>query len=98
MMTKAQRKAFVFTLLLLTLLAIFELVTLMIILSHDFLIALLVRGLVAVVVGILFPSYQSVLMTITAREGRAEVMGLAGLVMGTALACGPIISGIILNY
>ncbi|MBX0283749.1 MDR family MFS transporter [Ligilactobacillus salivarius] len=82
----------------LTVLAIFELGTLMIILAPNFPIALLGRGLEAVAVGILFPSYQSVLMTITAREGRAEVMGLAGLVMGSALACGPIISGIILNY
>lgn len=82
----------------LTVLVIFELGTLMIILAPNFPIALLGRGLEAVAVGILFPSYQSVLMTITAREGRAEVMGLAGLVMGSALACGPIISGIILNY
>lgn len=82
----------------LTVLAIFELGTLMIILAPNFPIALLGRGLEAVAVGILFPSYQSVLMTITAKEGRAEVMGLAGLVMGSALACGPIISGIILNY
>ena len=82
----------------LTVLAIFELGTLMIILAPNFPIALLGRGLAAVAVGILFQSYQSVLMTITAKEGRAEVMGLAGLVMGSALACGPIISGIILNY
>src|SRR5699024_11665281 len=46
-----------------TVLAIFQLGTLMIILAPNFPIALLGRGLEAVAVGILFPSYQSVLMT-----------------------------------
>ena len=48
-------------------------------------------------VGLLFPSYQTVLLEITPKDQRATTMGLAGLVMGSALACGPIVAGILLK-
>lgn len=76
----------------------FGLGTLLIILSPNFLVALLGRLLEAAAVGVLFPSFQAVLLSITPVADRSQVMGVAGLVMGSALACGPIISGIILNY
>jgi Major Facilitator Superfamily. len=56
------------------------------------------RALEAIGVGILFPSFQSVLMSITPEQNRGATMGYAGLVMGSALASGPIISGIVLNF
>lgn len=76
----------------------FGLGTLLIILAPNFLVALLGRLLEAAAVGVLFPSFQAVLLSITPVADRSQVMGVAGLVMGSALACGPIISGIILNY
>ncbi|KRL34278.1 transporter, major facilitator family protein [Liquorilactobacillus uvarum DSM 19971] len=82
----------------LSVLLIFMVGTIMIILSPDFIFALIGRALEAIAVGVLFPSFQTVLLTITPTKKRPSVMGLAGLVMGSALACGPIISGIILNY
>ncbi|KRK79374.1 DHA2 family efflux MFS transporter permease subunit [Companilactobacillus nodensis] len=77
---------------------IFAIGTLIIILAQNFAMAMLGRALEAIGVGILFPSFQSVLMTITPEEGRGTTMGFAGLVMGSALASGPIISGIVLNF
>ncbi|WP_057745275.1 MFS transporter [Liquorilactobacillus capillatus] len=82
----------------LSVLLIFMVGTVMIIMAPNFILALLGRALEAVAVGVLFPSFQTVLLTITPVKKRPSVMGLAGLVMGSALACGPIISGIILNY
>ena len=82
----------------LSVVAIFGLGTLVIILAPNFPIAMLGRGLEAVGVGILFPSFQSVLLEITEQEKRGATMGMAGLVMGSALASGPIISGIVLNW
>jgi len=49
-------------------------------------------------VGVLFPSYQSILLTITPEDKRGSTMGVAGLVMGSALASGPIISGVVLKF
>ena len=56
------------------------------------------RVMEAFAVGVLFPSYQSVLLEITPKDERGTTMGIAGLVMGSALACGPIVSGIILRF
>ena len=70
----------------------------MIIFAPTFWFALLGRLLEATAVGILFPSFQTVLMTITPKDKRGQTMGAAGLVMGSALAVGPIISGIVLNF
>ncbi|WP_143442063.1 MFS transporter, partial [Lentilactobacillus parabuchneri] len=52
----------------------------------------------AIAVGIIFPSFQTVLLTITPHSERGRVMGTAGLVMGSALAVGPIISGVLLTW
>lgn len=82
----------------LSVVAIFGLGTLIIILAPNFPMAMLGRALEAIGVGILFPSFQSVLMTITPESKRGATMGYAGLVMGSALASGPIISGIVLNF
>ncbi len=56
------------------------------------------RLLEALAVGIIFPSFQTVLLTITPEAQRGQVMGVAGLVMGSALAVGPIISGVLLTW
>lgn len=77
---------------------IFGLGTLVIIIAPNFPIAMLGRALEAIGVGILFPSFQSVLLEITPENRRGTTMGFAGLVMGSALASGPIISGIVLNW
>lgn len=82
----------------LSVVSIFALGTLIIILAPNFPMAMLGRALEAIGVGILFPSFQSVLMTITPEAKRGATMGYAGLVMGSALASGPIISGIVLNF
>lgn len=70
----------------LSVVAIFALGTLIIIVAPNFPMAMLGRALEAVGVGILFPSFQSVLMTITPEDNRGATMGYAGLVMGSALA------------
>jgi len=49
-------------------------------------------------VGVLFPSYQSIILEITPTDHRGSVMGTVGLVMGSALAVGPIISGVLLQF
>ncbi|MFD1472909.1 MDR family MFS transporter [Companilactobacillus mishanensis] len=82
----------------LSVVGIFGIGTLVIIVSQSFAMAMLGRALEAIGVGILFPSFQSVLLAITPEENRGTTMGFAGLVMGSALASGPIISGIVLNY
>lgn len=82
----------------LSVVAIFAVGTFIIIIAPNFPLAMLGRALEAVGVGILFPSFQSVLMTITPESKRGATMGYAGLVMGSALASGPIISGIVLNF
>lgn len=82
----------------LSVVAIFALGTFVIIIAPNFPIAMLGRALEAIGVGVLFPSFQSVLMSITPESNRGATMGYAGLVMGSALASGPIISGIVLNF
>lgn len=82
----------------LSILAIFDVGTLIIVLAPTFWLMMVGRIMEAVAVGVLFPSFQTVLLTITAKDQRAATMGAAGLVMGSALACGPIVSGIVLNY
>ncbi|UQS82847.1 MFS transporter [Bombilactobacillus folatiphilus] len=82
----------------LSLLAIFDVGTLLIIVAPNFALMMFGRVLEAIAVGVLFPSYQTVLLKITADKERGTMMGLAGLVMGSALAVGPIISGIVLRF
>ena len=85
-------------------LALFDVGSLMIIMTpaswgpNGFWFMMIGRAMEAFAVGVLFPSYQSVLLEITPRTKRGTVMGIAGLVMGSALACGPIVSGIILKF
>lgn len=85
-------------------LALFDIGSLMIILTPaswgagGFWFMMAGRALEAFAVGVLFPSYQSVLLEITPTESRGTTMGVAGLVMGSALACGPIVSGIVLKF
>lgn len=50
-----------------------------------------------VAVGALFPTFQSLILTEAPKEKRGATMGMVGLVMGSALAVGPIISGVILQ-
>lgn len=79
-------------------LLLFDVGTLIILVAPSFPIMMLGRILEAVGVGILFPAYQSVMLTITPAESRGATMGVAGLIMGSALAIGPIISGIVLKF
>lgn len=85
-------------------LGLFDVGSLMIVLtpaswgSNGFWFMMVGRALEAFAVGVLFPSYQSVLLEITPKDKRGTTMGIAGLVMGSALACGPIVSGIILKF
>ena len=85
-------------------LALFDIGSLMIILTpaswgvSGFWFMMIGRAMEAFAVGVLFPSYQSVLLEITPKAKRGTVMGMAGLVMGSALACGPIVSGIVLKF
>ena len=85
-------------------LGLFDVGSLMIVLtpaswgSSGFWFMMVGRALEAFAVGVLFPSYQSVLLEITPKDKRGTTMGIAGLVMGSALACGPIVSGIILKF
>lgn len=85
-------------------LALFDVGSLMIVLTPaswgvgGFWFMMVGRVMEAFAVGVLFPSYQTVLMEITPTDSRGTVMGVAGLVMGSALACGPIISGIVLKF
>ncbi|ANK60796.1 MFS transporter [Loigolactobacillus backii] len=78
-------------------LAIFDLGTLIILLAPNFAVMMTGRVMEAIAVGVLFPSYQTVMLSITPESKRGTTMGLAGLVMGSALAVGPIISGIVLR-
>ncbi len=82
----------------LLILATFDVGTLIIFFAPNFPIMMFGRILEALAMGVLFPSFQSVLLYITPKKQRGGVMGLAGLVMGSALASGPIISGIVLNF
>lgn len=85
-------------------LALFDVGSLMIVFTpaswgpNGFWFMMVGRILEAFAVGVLFPSYQTVLIEITEEKDRGTTMGIAGLVMGSALACGPIISGIVLKF
>lgn len=81
----------------LSILALFAIGTVIIMLAPNFPVMMAGRILEAAAVGILFPSFQAVLMIISGKKQRSTIMGVAGLVMGSALACGPIISGTILQ-
>lgn len=82
----------------LLILAIFDIGTLIVVAAPNFPVMMLGRAMEAIAVGILFPSYQSVLLYITPEEKRGTTMGFAGLIMGSALACGPILSAIVLHF
>ena len=85
-------------------LGLFDVGSLMIVLTpsswgiNGFWFMMIGRAMEAFAVGVLFPSYQTVLLEITPQEERGSTMGIAGLVMGSALACGPIVSGIVLKF
>ena len=85
-------------------LALFDIGSLMIVFTpaswgtNGFWFMMIGRVMEAFAVGVLFPSYQTVLLEITPKDERGTTMGIAGLVMGSALACGPIISGIVLKF
>ncbi len=85
-------------------LALFDVGSLMIVFTpaswgvNGFWFMMIGRVMEAFAVGVLFPSYQTVLLEITPKDERGTTMGIAGLVMGSALACGPIISGIVLKF
>ncbi len=90
-------KNFKFKPLYLTLLINFVIGTLIIIFAPNFPLMMLGRLMEGFSVGVLFPSYQSIILEITPESQRGTVMGTVGLVMGSALAVGPIISGVILQ-
>lgn len=87
-----------FPVLFISMLALFDVGTFIIYLATSFPMMMVGRVMEAMAVGVMFPSYQSVMLQITPEAKRGGVMGLAGLVMGSALAVGPIISGIVLRY
>lgn len=91
-------KNFRFKPLYLTLLINFVIGTLIIIWAPNFLIMMVGRLMEGFSVGVLFPSYQSIILEITPTDHRGSVMGTVGLVMGSALAVGPIISGVLLQF
>ncbi|MFC6202293.1 MFS transporter [Lactiplantibacillus nangangensis] len=82
----------------LTVLVLFDIGSIIIYFAPSFTIMMVGRLIKAAAVGVLFPSYQSILLTITPESQRGSTMGLAGLVMGSALASGPIISGVVLKF
>ncbi|ADG40883.1 MULTISPECIES: MFS transporter [Leuconostoc] len=81
-----------------TIVVIFLIGTAIAMLSPNFLGIIIGRLLEGVAVGALFPTFQSVIMENTAKAQRGLTMGVVGLVMGSALAVGPIISGIVLQW
>ncbi|MCT3573897.1 MFS transporter [Levilactobacillus brevis] len=87
-----------FPILFVSILALFDVGTFIIYLATSFPLMMVGRVMEAMAVGIMFPSYQTVMLRITPETQRGSVMGMAGLVMGSALAVGPIISGIVLKY
>lgn len=82
----------------LTVLILFDAGSIIIYFAPSFPVMMVGRLIKAAAVGVLFPSYQSILLMITPEGKRGSTMGIAGLVMGTALASGPIISGIVLKF
>ncbi|QAS69767.1 multidrug efflux MFS transporter [Oenococcus sicerae] len=82
---------------LLSLQAIFIIGTVIAVTASNFALLMVGRLLEGIAVGLLFPSFQSVILSITPIEKRSIQMGSVGLVMGSALAVGPIVSGVILQ-
>ncbi|AVK61323.1 MFS transporter [Lactobacillus sp. CBA3605] len=82
----------------LTVLVLFDVGSIIIYFAPSFPVMMVGRLVKAAAVGVLFPSYQSILLTITPETKRGSTMGIAGLVMGSALASGPIISGVVLKF
>lgn len=80
-----------------SLLLIFIIGTFIIIFAPNFAMMMVGRLMEGFSVGVLFPTYQSVILQITPEEQRGATMGTVGLVMGSALAVGPILSGVILQ-
>ncbi|NLS37481.1 MFS transporter [Fructobacillus tropaeoli] len=66
--------------------------------TPNFLGVVIGRLLEGVAVGALFPTYQAVILENTPKDDRGVAMGTVGLVMGSALAVGPIVSGIVLQW
>ncbi|MGX4764171.1 MFS transporter [Holzapfeliella sp. JNUCC 72] len=66
-------------------------------LTPNFIGIIVGRFLQGMAVGALFPTFQSVIMENTPKVNRGTAMGVVGLVMGSALAVGPVISGVILQ-
>lgn len=81
----------------LAVLVLFDIGSIIIYFAPSFGVMMVGRLIKEAAVGVLFPSYQSILLTITPEEKRGSTMGVAGLVMGSALASGPIISGVVLK-
>ncbi|SFB79303.1 drug resistance transporter, EmrB/QacA subfamily [Fructobacillus durionis] len=78
--------------------AVFLVGTAIAMVTPNFLGVVVGRLLEGVAVGALFPTYQSVIMENTPEERRGIAMGAVGLVMSSALAVGPIVSGIVLQF
>ena len=77
---------------------IFLIGTAVALLATHFTGVILGRLLEGLAVGALFPTFQSVILENTPVENRGATMGVVGLVMGSALAVGPIISGVVLQW
>lgn len=78
--------------------AVFLVGTAIAMVTPNFLGVVVGRLLEGVAVGALFPTYQAVIMENTPEERRGIAMGAVGLVMSSALAVGPIVSGIVLQF
>lgn len=77
---------------------IFILGTIVAMLAPSFGWIILGRLIEGLAVGALFPVFQSLILESSSQEDRGLAMGVVGLVMGSALAVGPIISGVILQF
>ncbi|MCT4382057.1 MFS transporter [Leuconostoc suionicum] len=78
--------------------ALFLLGTFLAMVTPNFTGIIIGRLLEGLAVGALFPTFQSVIMENTDKNQRGVAMGVVGLVMGSALAVGPIISGLVLQW
>ncbi|WP_232683683.1 MFS transporter [Leuconostoc mesenteroides] len=78
--------------------ALFLLGTFLAMVTPNFTGIIIGRLLEGLAVGALFPTFQSVIMENTDKNQRGVAMGVVGLVMGSALAVGPIISGVVLQW
>lgn len=78
--------------------ALFLLGTFLAMVTSNFTGIIIGRLLEGLAVGALFPTFQSVIMENTDKNQRGVAMGVVGLVMGSALAIGPIISGLVLQW